>query len=92
MKLKIFREYSDSVVPLVQVFETHPPGWARPVMASFTVVSLALAMTEILPQAVNTLVEMAGPEWKVLTRVLTYESSTTGSQVLAVFSAGNYQS
>lgn len=83
------REYAESAVPLVQVFERHGPGWASPAMASFTVVGLALAMTEVLPQAVGLLVTMAGPDWRVLTRVLTYESTTTGSQVLAVFSAGN---
>lgn len=57
-------------------------------LAAVTVAGVSLALTELCPVLFTVLVNLASPEWKVLTRSMTYESATTGSPVLAVFTAG----
>lgn len=59
-----------------------------PLLAAITVAGISLALTELCPILFSILVALASPEWKVLTRSMTYESTTTGSPVLAVFTAG----
>lgn len=59
-------------------------------LAAVTVAGVCLALTELCPLLFTVLVALASPEWKVLTRSMTYESTTTGSPVLAVFTAGKY--
>ncbi|CAK1580232.1 unnamed protein product [Parnassius mnemosyne] len=78
----------DAALPVTTLLEARAAGWICPVLAGITVSGICLALTELCPLLFTVLVLLASPEWKVLTRSMTYESSTTGSPVLAVFTAG----
>lgn len=75
---------------MTTLLEARSAGWVCPVLAAVTVAGVCLALTELCPLLFTVLVALASPEWKVLTRSMTYESTTTGSPVLAVFTAGKY--
>ncbi|CAG9561968.1 unnamed protein product [Danaus chrysippus] len=79
----------DAALPVTTLLEARAAGWICPVLAAITVAGICLALTELCPLLFNVLVTLASPEWKVLTRSMTYESTTTGSPVLAVFTAGS---
>ncbi|CAG4982975.1 unnamed protein product [Parnassius apollo] len=79
----------DAALPVTTLLEARAAGWICPVLAGITVAGICLALTELCPLLFTVLVLLASPEWKVLTRSMTYESSTTGSPVLAVFTAGS---
>ncbi|XP_061383804.1 uncharacterized protein LOC116770190 [Danaus plexippus] len=79
----------DAALPVTTLLEAKAAGWICPVLAAITVAGICLALTELCPLLFNVLVTLASPEWKVLTRSMTYESTTTGSPVLAVFTAGS---
>lgn len=89
-KLKecVFRELMGTAVPLVRMFEARDVDWARPIMASFTIVIVAVALMEFCPAMFDLIVTLADKDWDVLTRSLKYENETTGSPVLAIFTAG----
>lgn len=76
---------------MTTLLEARAAGWVCPVLAAVTVAGICLALTELCPLLFTVLVALASPEWKVLTRSMTYESTTTGSPVLAVFTAGSYE-
>lgn len=75
---------------MVRVFETRDVAWARPVMAAGSVAVVCLALTELCPKVYGTVVALAGHEWRLLAKSLAYENETTGSAVLAVFTAGKF--
>ncbi|CAH0691821.1 unnamed protein product [Spodoptera exigua] len=77
----------DAALPVTTLLEARAAGWVCPVLAAVTVAGVCLALTELCPLLFTVLVALASPEWKVLTRSMTYESTTTGSPVLAVFTA-----
>ncbi|CAG9786708.1 unnamed protein product [Diatraea saccharalis] len=77
----------DAALPVTTLLEARSAGWVCPMLAAVTVAGVSLALTELCPLLFNVLVALASPEWKVLTRSMTYESTTTGSPVLAVFTA-----
>ncbi|XP_045448259.1 uncharacterized protein LOC123656637 [Melitaea cinxia] len=79
----------DAALPVTTLLEARAAGWICPVLAAITVAGVCLALTELCPILFSVLVALASPEWKVLTRSMTYESTTTGSPVLAVFTAGS---
>ncbi|KAM3965399.1 torn and diminished rhabdomeres [Aphomia sociella] len=79
----------DATLPVTTLLEARASGWICPVLAAVTVAGVCLALTELCPLLFTVLVALASPEWKVLTRSMTYESTTTGSPVLAVFTAGS---
>ncbi|XP_028171252.1 uncharacterized protein LOC114360683 isoform X2 [Ostrinia furnacalis] len=79
----------DAALPVTTLLEARSAGWVCPVLAAVTVAGVCLALTELCPLLFTVLVALASPEWKVLTRSMTYESTTTGSPVLAVFTAGS---
>ncbi|XP_068633616.1 high affinity cationic amino acid transporter 1 [Battus philenor] len=79
----------DAALPVTTLLEALAAGWVCPVLAGITVAGICLALTELCPLLFFVLVLLASPEWKVLTRSMTYESATTGSPVLAVFTAGS---
>ncbi|CAH2232845.1 jg16606 [Pararge aegeria aegeria] len=79
----------DAALPVTTLLEARTAEWVYPVLAAITVAGICLALTELCPILFNILVALASPEWKVLTRSMTYESTTTGSPVLAVFTAGS---
>ncbi|CAH0585760.1 unnamed protein product [Chrysodeixis includens] len=79
----------DAALPVTTLLEARAAGWVCPVLAAVTVAGICLALTELCPLLFTVLVALASPEWKVLTRSMTYESTTTGSPVLAVFTAGS---
>ncbi|XP_072949178.1 uncharacterized protein tadr [Epargyreus clarus] len=79
----------DAALPITSLLEARAAGWVCPVLAAITVAGICLALTELCPILFSVLVSLASPEWKVLTRSMTYESTTTGSPVLAVFTAGS---
>ncbi|XP_047503773.1 uncharacterized protein LOC125048867 isoform X1 [Pieris napi] len=79
----------DAALPMTTLLEARVAGWICPVLAAITVAGVCLALTELCPLLFSVLVLLASPEWKVLTRSMTYESTTTGSPVLAVFTAGS---
>lgn len=79
----------DAALPVTTLLEARAAGWVCPVLAAVTVAGTCLALTELCPLLFTVLVALASPEWKVLTRSMTYESTTTGSPVLAVFTAGS---
>ncbi|CAH2048605.1 unnamed protein product, partial [Iphiclides podalirius] len=79
----------DAALPVTTLLEARSAGWVCPVLAGITVAGICLALTELCPLLFSLLVLLASPEWKVLTRSMTYESTTTGSPVLAVFTAGS---
>ncbi|GBP93731.1 hypothetical protein EVAR_84682_1 [Eumeta japonica] len=79
----------DAALPVTTLLEARAAGWLCPVLAAVTVAGVCLALTELCPLLFNVLVTLASPEWKVLARSMTYESTTTGSPVLAVFTAGS---
>lgn len=79
----------DAALPVTTLLEARAAGWVCPVLAAVTVAGVCLALTELCPLLFTVLVDLASPEWKVLTRSMTYESATTGSPVLAVFTAGS---
>ncbi|XP_013165156.1 PREDICTED: uncharacterized protein LOC106116002 isoform X1 [Papilio xuthus] len=79
----------DAALPVTTLLEARSAGWVCPVLAGITVAGVCLALTELCPLLFSLLVLLASPEWKVLTRSMTYESATTGSPVLAVFTAGS---
>ncbi|XP_049873847.1 uncharacterized protein LOC126372224 isoform X2 [Pectinophora gossypiella] len=79
----------DAALPVTTLLEARSAGWICPVLAAVTVAGVSLALTELCPLLFTVLVALASPEWKVLTRSMTYESTTTGSPVLAVFTAGS---
>ncbi|XP_045772867.1 uncharacterized protein LOC123872575 isoform X2 [Maniola jurtina] len=79
----------DAALPVTTLLEARTAEWVYPVIAAITVAGICLALTELCPILFSILVVLASPEWKVLTRSMTYESSTTGSPVLAVFTAGS---
>ncbi|XP_031766172.1 uncharacterized protein LOC113520667 isoform X1 [Galleria mellonella] len=79
----------DATLPVTTLLEARASGWVCPILAAVTVAGVCLALTELCPLLFSVLVALASPEWKVLTRSMTYESTTTGSPVLAVFTAGS---
>ncbi|XP_026327416.1 uncharacterized protein LOC113235744 [Hyposmocoma kahamanoa] len=79
----------DAALPVTTLLEARAAGWICPFLAAVTVAGVSLALTELCPLLFTVLVALASPEWKVLTRSMTYESTTTGSPVLAVFTAGS---
>lgn len=79
----------DAALPVTTLLEARSAAWVCPVLAAVTVAGVCLALTELCPLLFTVLVALASPEWKVLTRSMTYESTTTGSPVLAVFTAGS---
>ncbi|XP_060803169.1 cationic amino acid transporter 3 isoform X3 [Amyelois transitella] len=79
----------DASLPVTTLLEARSANWVCPVLAAVTVAGVCLALTELCPLLFTVLVALASPEWKVLTRSMTYESTTTGSPVLAVFTAGS---
>ncbi|XP_050351230.1 uncharacterized protein LOC126773992 [Nymphalis io] len=79
----------DAALPVTTLLEARAAAWICPVLAAITVAGVCLALTELCPILFSVLVALASPEWKVLTRSMTYESTTTGSPVLAVFTAGS---
>ncbi|KAG6443731.1 uncharacterized protein LOC115456082 [Manduca sexta] len=79
----------DAALPVTTLLEARAAGWVCPVLAAVTVAGVCLALTELCPLLFTVLVALASPEWKVLTKSMTYESTTTGSPVLAVFTAGS---
>ncbi|XP_045498578.1 uncharacterized protein LOC123696457 isoform X2 [Colias croceus] len=79
----------DAALPVTTLLEARIAGWICPILAAITVAGICLALTELCPLLFSVLVLLASPEWKVLTRSMTYESTTTGSPVLAVFTAGS---
>ncbi|KAG7308683.1 hypothetical protein JYU34_005905 [Plutella xylostella] len=80
----------NAALPVTSLIEARTEEkWVCPLLAAVTVAGLSLALTELCPLLFNVLVGLASPEWKVLTRSMTYESETTGSPVLAVFTAGS---
>ncbi|XP_063364236.1 uncharacterized protein LOC134652931 [Cydia amplana] len=79
----------DAALPITTLLEARAPSWVCPLLAAVTVAGISLALTELCPILFSILVALASPEWKVLTRSMTYESQTTGSPVLAVFTAGS---
>lgn len=81
-----------TAVPLVRMFEARDVDWARPIMASFTIVVVAIALIEFCPAIFDIIMDLASDDWNVLTRALRYENETTGSPVLAVFTAGSLAS
>ncbi|CAK1551062.1 unnamed protein product [Leptosia nina] len=83
------RSSIDAALPITTLLEARVAGWICPVLAAVTVAGVCLALTELCPLLFTVLVLLASPEWKVLTRSMTYESTTTGSPVLAVFTAGS---
>lgn len=85
-----YRNSIDAALPVTTLLEARAAGWVCPVLAAVTVAGVCLALTELCPLLFTVLVALASPEWKVLTRSMTYESTTTGSPVLAVFTAGSY--
>lgn len=85
-----YRNSIDAALPVTTLLEARAAGWVCPVLAAVTVAGICLALTELCPLLFTVLVALASPEWKVLTRSMTYESTTTGSPVLAVFTAGAY--
>lgn len=84
----IFRNSINAALPVTTLLEARSAGWICPLLATVTVAGVCLALTELCPLLFTVLVALASPEWKVLTRSMTYESTTTGSPVLAVFTAG----
>lgn len=85
---KTNRSSIDAALPVTTLIEARSASWICPVLAAVTVAGISLALTELCPVLFTVLVALASPEWKVLTRSMTYESATTGSPVLAVFTAG----
>ncbi|KAJ0176658.1 hypothetical protein K1T71_007837 [Dendrolimus kikuchii] len=79
----------DAALPVTTLLEARSAGWVCPALAAVTVAGVCLSLTELCPLLFTVLVALASPEWKVLTRSMTYESTTTGSPVLAVFTAGS---
>ncbi|KAI5644289.1 hypothetical protein NE865_03658 [Phthorimaea operculella] len=79
----------DVALPVTTLLEARSADWMCPILAAVTVSGVSLALTELCPLLFTVLVALASPEWKVLTRSMTYESATTGSPVLAVFTAGS---
>ncbi|CAH0398376.1 unnamed protein product [Chilo suppressalis] len=79
----------NAALPVTTLLEARSAGWVCPLLAAVTVAGVCLALTELCPLLFAVLVALASPEWKVLTRSMTYESTTTGSPVLAVFTAGS---
>ncbi|XP_012551049.1 uncharacterized protein LOC114252688 [Bombyx mandarina] len=79
----------DAALPITTLVEARSAGWVCPVLAAVTVAGVCLSLTELCPLLFTVLVALASPEWKVLTRSMTYESTSTGSPVLAVFTAGS---
>lgn len=75
----------------VKVFEVRDVDWARPVMASCTIAVVSIALTEICPKMYGCVVTLANKEWRILAKSLAYENHTTGSAVLAIFTAGKTQ-
>ncbi|XP_066156787.1 solute carrier family 7 member 14 [Euwallacea fornicatus] len=84
-----YRELEGTAIPLIQVFQTRDVDWARPVMAVFTICSVCLLLTEVLPTVYMTFVHLAGKEWRVFVSSLQYQTRTTGAPVLAIFAAGS---
>ncbi|XP_053609860.1 uncharacterized protein tadr isoform X2 [Plodia interpunctella] len=83
-----FNRVDASVLPMALMGDTYTPYLFR-ALAAITVAGVGLGLTELCPLLFSVLVTLASPEWKVLTRSMTYESTTTGSPVLAVFTAGS---
>ncbi|XP_052741360.1 uncharacterized protein LOC112044469 [Bicyclus anynana] len=79
----------DAALPVTTLLEARTDEWVYPIFSAITVAGICLALTELCPILFSILVALASPEWKVLTRSMTYESATTGSPVLAVFTAGS---
>lgn len=73
----------------MRVFEVREVDWARPIMAVCTILIGCLAITEILPSLYNSVVHLAGREWRIFVPMLAYRNLLTGSPVLAIFTAGN---
>ncbi|GLV34720.1 torn and diminished rhabdomeres [Carabus blaptoides fortunei] len=82
-----FRELTETAIPMVRVFEARDVDWARPVMASCTIAVVSVALTEICPKIYGIIVTLAEHEWRILAKSLAYKNETTGSAVLAVFTA-----
>lgn len=83
-------ELTETAIPMVRVFEARDVDWARPVMASCTIAVVSVALTEICPKIYSVIVTLAEHEWRILAKSLAYKNETTGSAVLAVFTAGMY--
>ncbi|KAI8436769.1 hypothetical protein MSG28_010236 [Choristoneura fumiferana] len=79
----------DAALPVTTLIEAREQDGFALALAAVTVAGISLALTELCPILFSILVALASPEWKVLTRSMTYESTTTGSPVLAVFTAVN---
>ncbi|VVC89331.1 unnamed protein product [Leptidea sinapis] len=79
----------NAALPVSSLLEARAANWICPALAGVTVAGVSLALTELCPLLFSVLVLLASSEWKVLTRSMTYESTTTGSPVLAVFTGGS---
>nr|CAD7574192.1 unnamed protein product [Timema californicum] len=86
--LPVRRLLGNSDVPLLKVFEVRDVDWARLVMAIFTILCLALTLLEICSPLHALIVSFAGEDWRVFPSILSHESSSLGTPVLAILSSG----
>ncbi|PNF40898.1 hypothetical protein B7P43_G14988 [Cryptotermes secundus] len=83
-----FQAVKWSPVPLLHVFEVRDVDWARLVMASLSILGLALALLEVCTPLHTLVVRLAGDEWQVLPHILARENSSMGTPILAILAAG----
>ncbi|KAJ8935877.1 hypothetical protein NQ318_012650, partial [Aromia moschata] len=82
-------ELMGRAIPLVQVFEYRDVGWARPIIAVFTISVVCLVITDVLPTVYFSFVKLASKEWRVFVPSIQYQSPLTGAPILAIFAAGS---
>lgn len=74
--------------PLLTFLDDITLGKLVPAAACLLMLTSSAAYLELFPELYGLIVRFATSEWKVLSKQISYESSESGSPVLAIFISG----